>query len=268
MKSSSVLKLLLGLACSSFAADYFCYVPGAGGLGDYLKTQVVKELNESGIPFVAFPVSSKGDVKARAHELIKYFEELNSKDHWARCHLMAFSMGGLVIRYATAHLTFKDSDGNDVPLSTRVITESSVSSPHYGTPLAGFLKQNYPGLKPGLEDLTQEALKIYNDPNSEDYSPVLEGIPFFSYRTFVENKDVISGVLGRIGFQFITHFQNTMGLDPRNDGIVPTESMGFGLVLGDIERPHDMMSFDDGQHPNAIDFLTHHWNWLQSNVAN
>jgi hypothetical protein len=256
------LSIIAILSLSAEARDYYCYVPGAGGLGQYMEKDVTAELHQRGIPFVAFPITSKGDVKERAAEFITLFEQLIAQDADARCHLYAFSMGGLVIRYAANHLDFAAAEGVRLPLRERVITQTSISSPHFGTPLANFLKQNYPGLKPGLEDLSEEALQKMNDPDSADYSPVIEGIPFYSYRTFVRSRDDIGGVLGKIGFQFITHFLEQAGRNPMNDGIVPFESMGFGVVLQDLERAHEFMSYDDGGSPTAIDVLVEHWNYL------
>lgn len=253
---------LVLFAWSSFSENYLCYVPGAGGLGPYIPDDVTPMLVKKGVPMVNFPLQEKGLVKERANELIGYFEQLIAQDPNAKCHIIAFSMGGLVIRYAANHLSFTNAQGEEEALSKRLLSIATISSPHYGTPLAMFLKKNYPGMKPGLEELNEVNLKVFNDPDSPDYSPVIDGIPFYSYRTSVDSHEKVGSILGKIGHQYITHYLQAKHLDPSNDGIVPTQSMTFGTLCADLSTSHDFMSYDSDSNTKALDFLLAHWEFL------
>ena len=252
------LLLCLSLVClQSKAADYFCYLPGAGGLTEYMKNEVPKQLNSVGVPFIAFDIGKSGTVQERAQIFLNAFEQVLEEDNSAKCHLFGFSMGGLVSRWLVNH-----ADINGVPFKNFVLSQSSSSSPHYGTPLARLLRRYWSNAAPGVEQLSEENVRQFNDPSSGDFSPVVPGIPFYSYRTYIESKHEAGGLLNMLGYQLIVQEHDRLGIETLNDGIVPTKSQGFGTLLGDIHASHGYFKRPTDYSIHLVDFFQAHWNFL------
>ncbi|MEZ4814378.1 MAG: hypothetical protein R3A80_04125 [Bdellovibrionota bacterium] len=222
MKAIKVLMFFLFMNFSE-AKDYLCYVPGAAGLSDFMKVNIGPALKKRGIPFVAFDGGKWGSVEERAERIHNDFAELLLKDKTAECHLFGYSMGGVIIRYAGNYLDFQN----------RIKTMSSFCSPHHGTPAANLLNDFPDFLMSGLEDLSLQNIKRFNDPKSNEYSPVIRDIPFYSYRNFVADDKEVPDAIQRISYGLITGYYWALFRFSwaMNDGLVPTRSMEFGELL-------------------------------------
>lgn len=231
-KLSLLLCLLLSLQISN-AKEYLCYVPGGAGLSEYMKNEIGNELKNRNIPFVAFDAGPWGTVEERSQNVLRDFEKLLQEDADAECHLFGYSMGGLVSRYSANHLNFRARNGQRMAFKNRVRSMTSFSSPHKGTPAADILNDFPEILRPGLEQLSLKNIERFNDSASASYSPVIDGIPFYSYRNFVGEDEEIPDLAQRLGYTFITtyYMMRLQFKKAMNDGLVPTFSMEFGKVL-------------------------------------
>lgn len=250
-----------------FASTHYCFFPGAGGLKSYIANTIQERLHNAGIPFVPFSFTKKFTVKERAQEAVDQMEEIVRREPDFKCHLLGYSMGGVVARYVANYGEIVNAFGEIEPISRRFITMASISSPHRGTPLADFLRRNYPGLHPGVDTLSEAEMFRFNVEGSEDYSPVVEGIPFYSYETFVLDREEISSSLGKIGFQYMTRILKERGDETLNDGLVPKLSMEFGALAGTYQIPHEFMTKDIASDiVTAYSFLVHHWESMLNKV--
>lgn len=246
---------------SSFATEYFCYLPGANGLTSYIKENTSRTLVMRGLPFIAFDPGASGSVPVRGARFLKQFAEVLKRDPSAKCHLFGYSMGGVIGRWAANHGEVNTAEGKK-PFRDFLLSQTSAASPHRGTPLARILRRYWTSAAPGVEDLSEENMQKLNDPASPLYSPVVDGIPFYSYRTFITTKEDADQPLVLIGFQLIWQERTQLGLDPLNDGIVPTSSQGFGEVLGDLNISHGYFHHETKFRVRLEDFLQAHWNFL------
>jgi len=259
--------ICLGFALAAFtapvasAAEYLCYLPGANGLTDYMRGPISKILLTRGVPFLVFDPGEVGTVEQRSQKFLRQFAAILKTDPAAKCHLFGYSMGGLVARWSLNHGVVETSVGPE-PLRDRVLSLSTAASPHFGTPLARILRRYWTSAAPGVEELSEEIVQHFNDPTHRDYSPAIEGMPTYSYRTYITRKEDADDPLALIGFQLIWQDRTQRGLDPLNDGIVPTEHQGFGEVLGDLNISHGYFHHATGFRVRLEDFLEAHWSFL------
>ncbi len=285
--------LSLVFILSAQAKEYLCYVPGGAGLSDYMSYEIRNSLEQRGVPFVAFNARAWGTVEERARFVILEFENFLKVDPEAQCHLFGFSMGGVTIRYAVNHLNFRNVSGIEEAFRSRVLSMTSFSTPHFGTPAANILNDFPEFLRPGLEQLSTTNIKRFNDPKSATYSPVVPGIPFYSYRNFVAEDEEIPEGPQRLSYAYITtfYFLSFKFEWAMNDGLVPTKSMEFGQLLdarnlyayglapsqqivedstprerreksGDFRYPHEFYSQDLGLDIDAADVFAAHYAFL------
>lgn len=277
----------------SNAKEYLCYVPGGAGLSDYMNIEVGTALKERNVPFVAFNAGPWGSVEERSANVLRDFENLLQQDSEAECHLFGYSMGGLVSRYSVNHLNFRSRNGQRIAFKNRVRSMTTFSSPHYGTPAADILNDFPEILRPGLEQLSLKNVQRFNNPKHAEYSPTIEGIPFYSYRNFVAEDEEIPEGIQRVSYAFITtyYFLNFQFKKAMNDGLVPTHSMEFGNVLdarhlyayglpksqqivenntprekheraGDFRYSHEFYSQDLGMDIDAVDVFQAHYKFV------
>lgn len=292
------LILFLSLFSSTYllnSKEYLCYVPGGAGLSDYMHHTVGGELKSRGIPFVAFNAGPWGSVEERSARVINDFQKLLDKDPKAECHLFGYSMGGLVLRYSVNHLSYRARNGRQVAFKSRIKTMSSFSSPHHGTPAANVLNDFPEILRPGLEQLSLKNIQRFNDEKYNEYSPVVKGIPFYSYRNFVAEDEEIPDFSQRISYAYIVSYYVLHLKFPwsMNDGLVPTRSMEFGEVLdarhlydyglpytqqiveddtpreryerpGDFRYPHEFYSQDLEMDISPADIFQAHYNFVSN----
>jgi pimeloyl-ACP methyl ester carboxylesterase len=252
---------VFGGATFARATEYMCYLPGANGLTSYMKDFISKVLVMKGIPFIAFDPGEVGTVQQRSERFVRQFAEVIKKDPQAKCHIFGYSMGGLIGRWSVNHATIQGPNGLE-RVQDRVLSLTTAASPHLGTPLARILRQYWSSAAPGVEQLSEENVVQFNDPASNDFSPVVEGVPTYSYRTFITRKEDADQPLVLIGFQLIWQDRTNKNLDPLNDGIIPTDHQAFGEVLGDLNISHGYFHHETGFRVRLEDFLEAHWSFL------
>lgn len=243
------------------AADYLCYIAGANGLTSYVQVTIARILNSRGVPFIAFDPGDSGIVEVRGKRVMTQFEALLKKDASARCHIFGYSMGGVISRWMLNYGIIEGPNGPE-KMRSRVLSQTTAASPHLGTPLAKILRTYWDTVSPGVEDLSEDNIRRFNDPNSPTYSPELPEIPAYSYRTFITDKKDADEPLVLLGFQLITQDRLRHHLDTTNDGIVPTDSQAFGHVLGDLNISHGYFHHTTKFKVSLEDFLEAHWNFL------
>lgn len=259
--SSVVLAALAAPVMQVRAADYFCFLPGANGLTQYSKYTTTSQMIAKGVPFIAFDPGDLGTTQQRAKIFLKQFAALVKKDPDARCHLFGYSMGGLLSRWSANHGVFEGPHGPEA-FRGRVLSITTAATPHFGTPLAKMLRRYWTTAAPGVEQLSEENVKQFNDETDEAYSPAIAGMPTYSYRTFITRKEDADEPLMLIGFQLISQERRSRNLNPLNDGIVPTENEGFGEVLGDLNISHGYFHVETGYKVPLADFLAAHYSFL------
>lgn len=258
---SSLFFIALASGFSASGAEYFCYLPGANGLTGYIKNNISKTLVMRGLPFIAFDPGASGSVQIRSQRFLDQFSEVLKKDPSAKCHLFGYSMGGVISRWSANHGKVV-VEGQERAFKDYLLSQTTAASPHFGTPLAKILRKYWSSAAPGVEDLSEERMRNINDASSPDHSPVLEDVPFYSYRTFITKKEDADQALVLMGFQLIWQDHLKRGLDPLNDGIVPTQNQGFGRVLGDLNISHGYFHHETGFKIRLEDFLEAHWSFL------
>lgn len=263
-RSCASVLLLGSAALSGFraeAADYFCYLPGANGLTTHVRQTLTRQLLKEGLPFVAFDPGDIGTVQERTKVFMRAFSHLVQKDPDAKCHLFGYSMGGLISRYAYHHAKFQ-SEAGESAFKDRVLSLTTAATPHLGTPLAKILRRYWEAAAPGVEQLSEENVLPFSDPADAAYSPASKDLPVYSYRTVITRKEDADEPLVLIGFQLIWQDRRERGLNPLNDGIVPTDNQAFGEVLGDLNISHGYFHHQTGFEVPLASFMKAHWEFL------
>ena len=241
-------------ACALFRAR----VGGA----DWALTTVPREVQARGIPLIPFAVGLGNTVQYHAQKFVEILETLEQKNPNLRCHIAAYSMGGLIMRYAANHLYVNHPTLGRVKASELMLSMTTMSTPHQGTPLPRVFERYFGNLDKSRMQMDEPAVALFNDPASPDYSPIIEGKPSYSYRTFNTVGEAHS-FTEQFGFSAIRADYEQRGIkETRNDGIVPYASMSYGTVVGDIHAPHGFFDHEIGAKPTLADFFEVHWNYL------
>jgi len=261
---------LAALSPSSVAREAFCYIPGAGGGGKFAMEDVPRILNSRRTPFVAFDVGKVGDILSRARIFAALLSQELKADPDFRCHVLAYSMGGITIRYAVNHLRVPDvAARRNRPLKELIASITTLSTPHRGTPLALLGRELNLPVGEGELQLADDTMEMFNSPSyPATYSPIPQDVPFYSFRTWVADASATPDPLKFASFNVLTEFLRAAGMDVRNDSVIPTESQGAGRVLGDLEIPHDYWANGAGYLPSPTQFYGYYWHWLHGRVAN
>lgn len=249
------------------AGEHLCYVPGAGGGKSYVFKELPAQAEALGLPFVSFNIGKNQSVEAHAARLVKLIQDKVMLDPQFSCHVAAYSMGGIVVKYALKHLEFSDPRPSDVKLKDVVKSMVTLATPHKGTPLPRLVKPYLGTLDPGREQLAEEAIWKFNDPKSELYSPDPKGIPLYSFKTKMRDEAQAVTLVERLGFQAIHEDAKQRGLSAGrdNDGIVPTDSQAFGRVLATLTVPHSYFSNRiETARPTLPEFFKTYWAWLHA----
>ena len=142
------------------AKNSICYLNGADGMSSYFKTKVPEYFKtQFGISFVPVDMGSRGDIKIRAQRFRIAVQDILKKTPDFQCHLFAYSMGGLVARYAFAKMKIQTSSV-EIPWNTIFKSLTTFASPHRGTPMADLIGEFFPEMEgSGLETLSERALR-------------------------------------------------------------------------------------------------------------
>lgn len=257
------------VGANASGAESFCYVPGVGGLKSYAKKDLGPELSQRRVPYILFDVSVKKPIQVIAQDLCKILETQTDLDKNFRCHFFGYSMGGVMLRYASHHLTCTHSKtGEKIPFRHFMASLTSAATPHLGTPVAD-LGAGFGLNGPEANQVSEAGIKAFNDPQfTETYSPRLADIPTFSIESFIKDRNEAAGTLEKLGFDYLKKIFRDRGVEEPlaiSDGVVPTTAQKFGIVLERLRVPHGFFGshggvFDDKKLP---DFIAFHWERLQ-----
>jgi len=245
-----------------------CYLNGASGLDAVFRQEVPNYFARNyGIQFTPIDIGRRGDVATRAERFLAFVDRKLAKDPTFQCHLMAFSMGGVVARYSFARLKLAQSSWASVFPSL-----TTFASPHLGTPVADLMGDFFPDLRGrGLETLSERAMEPINNPQSREYWKMPPGIRSFSYRSFMRSEQDAASFAHKIIYEFIFKDSEQRHLDPRNDGMVPLRSQSFGIRLADFKVPHSFFSYDAFLLPfyplSTVDLFKMHWDCLETGYS-
>lgn len=255
-------------ATNSQAKESFCYVPGAGGGNPegFVGRVLQHRLAEAEIPYLFFDNGQLGSVHQRAQLLADELEVAVKADPDLKCHFLAYSMGGVIVRYALHHLSLHLPDGRTVALHTIAASLTTLSSPHKGTALAKF--PAYYNIDPGINELTEAAIRKFDDPlDAEFYSPLIATFPNYSYRTHMLNEDEATNPMEQMGFQLLEQEFTERGLSLLNDGVVPFDSQAWGTVIADFAAPHSLFADSREKWTKiALEVYRIHWLFLHGQV--
>jgi triacylglycerol lipase len=194
---------------------------GPRGLAQHYFRGVADSLIARGVTVYRPRLPPVASVPARAAALAAFVRGLPSP----MCHLIAHSMGGLDARYAISRLG----------LSDRVVSLTTIGTPHRGTPLAE-LACNRPatlvrrviakvgGNSEGFEWLTPAALDRFNL-DCVDH-------PRVWYASVVSRAPLPANPLLWASWHYLR------GRSGDSDGIVPTASQHWGHTLAEIDSHH------------------------------
>ena len=245
------------MAGRAAASTTVCYVPGMAGANDHMFKTVPKELAKRGIRFVPVDVGRIGLIQERAKRLAAVLHEWRTLDPQFRCHFFAHSLGGLTVRYALT----RDDDVRESALSY-----TSFSSPHRGTPAADVLRAVLPNIHPGLEQVGVTAVARFDDAANASYSPLVPGLEYYSYRTYLGHADNALEWTSKVGFVLLWQDLFFKGLDPLNDGLIPLSSQGFGKVISDVKVEHAYFGDLTPVNPPVTDFFEMHANYVSGGL--
>jgi len=256
---------LITVNLPSFAKEYFCYVPGAGGGSAYALQKLPLDLKARNIEALSFFVGKTGTVQEKALRLQVQIQKHLSQDSDFECHFFAYSQGGIFVRYAMNHLLLEDPVDGTISFAKIAKSFTSASTPHLGTPLAR-LGKNFLGkqLEEGLAQMSEEEVAKFNDPsNKEFYSPAIEGMPSFSYRTFIRSSREAKSLPEKLGFEAIKSDAEKRKVNSSSDGVIPFGSQGFAKVLSDINVSHGFFSSGTDFKPSIVDVMEAHFRMLK-----
>jgi hypothetical protein len=273
--SGSFSLFLTGLVWVQFGLGYgafakkapLCYVPGVGGAKAYALEKLPGEMEKRGIEFYLFQIPVGKTVIETSKDLCPKLARLVKEDPDFECHFFAYSMGGVLMRYAYHHLSCPLEGGQKIEFSKVVKSLTTAATPHRGTPLANWLAKQFPNARPEMLDMSEESLKRFNDPkNAKYYSPAPASIPLFSLRSSIRNKSEAVAWSEFFGFDLLTQIlkeQNLQGDEALNDGVVPrhSQAMSRGGWVEDLQVPHSFFGSHGDQIPgqNLANLIENHY---------
>lgn len=270
IQSTALLALAGLLSNPAVAREAFCYIPGAGGGNAKSMEEVPSILNGRHTPFIAFDVGKTGNIQSRARIFTAQLSQELKADPELRCHVLAYSMGGITIRYAVNHLRVPDLVARRNRNVKEVIASiTTLSTPHRGTPLSLLGRELRLPVGEGEVQLADDSMELFNSPSYPDtYSPIPTDLPFYSFRTWIPDGAAALDPIKIASFNILTEFLRAAEMDIRNDSVIPLDSQGAGKVLADLEIPHDYWANRTDYLPSPANFYGNYWHWLHGRVSN
>ncbi len=209
--------------------------------GGHLHAEAM-HLRAHGIWAYAPNVASYTTVSARSALWKQRFEHILNETKAEKLNLIAHSMGGLDARHLISVLN----------LHPRVATLTTISTPHYGTPLANLMLEQPEGLlqslaafadyvsSTALEDASGNLMQALEELTPEhvctSFNPAVPNHPDVVYWSYAgaAGKDTDTPINPFLRY-FNTVVYQRAGL---NDGFVPVDSARWGTFQGTIPADH------------------------------
>ncbi|KAG8959666.1 hypothetical protein FRC00_001359 [Tulasnella sp. 408] len=238
--------------------------------------EIPETLQAAGAEVYVATVSPTSSVQVRAEELLV---QISRKYPGRNVHLIGHSMGGLDCRHLVTHLLPR--------ASFRVLSVSTIATPHRGSPTADVVAGSHiteiPGFRPflnlfqvGRGDL--EAFKSLSTSNMKDFNartPDVPGVRYLSY-----GCQFVPGICDLVCWGASFNLLNLK--EGENDGVVSVASAKWGEYQGTITgvnhtevvghkvtqtRPTDVLNFIGGVQPfDHKKFFLDHAKYLATNA--
>ena len=223
---------------------FLCH--GFGGIVGVIKSSPLQDpcmkIREYGVPAIAPNIVPYAKIETRAENWVRLIEKFCEDHDFDKVNVIAHSMGGLDMRYALTKLD----------ISERVVSLTTIATPHYGSSLAELILE-------APELLTKKLLKIFDwfgdtiysktksdvlssleqltrSYMSNEFNPVIhdvESVKYYSYSAAVGQgtKHAIKPIL---------RYQNTHIYDQEgiNDSFVSVISAQWGEHMETIPLSH------------------------------
>ncbi|MBS1984097.1 MAG: hypothetical protein JST16_07980 [Bdellovibrionales bacterium] len=206
------------------------------------------------VKFITLNTGTEGSLENRAERLVTEVEKRLADDPNFKCHFVSHSLGGVVSRYAMAHLKIKHPLYGEVPFSQVAQSLTTIGTPHRGTPLGRFAKIFLPWNK-GAGQMSKKGLQRFNDPAfPKTYSPRSKQIPLYSYRLTPNGQVKCGRFLERVALKFVRVLFPSEFAQGHSDSISSEESQSAGEAMGDLNLCHSYFSNEYRMHPSLADF--------------
>ncbi|KAG8754105.1 hypothetical protein FRC11_006864 [Ceratobasidium sp. 423] len=234
-----------------------------------------KALRTAGAEVLVTRVSPTSATEDRARELLA---QVNKEYAGRSVHLIGHSMGGLDCRYLVSHLmenaTFK------------VLSVTTVSTPHWGSPVADVVMSSHVTEVPGFEEFMNllpmgkgdggafESLSTEKAREFNATTPNVEGVRYLSW-----GCRFVPGVIDAP--VWLAPYGIIHSKEGQNDGMVSVSSAKWGEYLGTIKgvnhteiighkftetRPRDLLNAVTGKMFDYQKFYLEHAKYLAENV--
>ncbi|PJZ69833.1 lipase [Leptospira perolatii] len=203
-----------------------------GGMDEYLRSQ--------GAVVYAPTKTPAESNEYRGKELSDKITVFMAANGYSKVHILGHSQGGLDARFAIANLG----------LSNKVVSLTTLNSPHRGTPVADVIKAVIPDwLKPSvaivlntllkylygdemqvlgaLKSLTTEGMATFNS-----YTPNSASVKYYSYGSHIIIPDLIQHPFMGLIYPICAAGGLFNGQGASNDGLVPVTSHPWGTWKG------------------------------------
>ena len=217
--------------------------------------------NEKGFNLKVAEIPAMASVEKLSDALKKYIEEEFPANQGRKFHIIAKSMGGLAVRKALSN-SFKENK----QLSNQVISFTTISTPHRGSPIAEMLMRGEACTFAGkLLMLFSPVGKMFNNENGYGFDAAgndlipdsnaqkIEDDPSMAGRTFSfgaslncddtcrsefhDRKETFSRILACWHDMLVTNHGE-------NDGLVPVKSATYGKYVETFDGDHIAISED------------------------
>jgi hypothetical protein len=244
-----------------------CFINGADGMNQTFHQEIPALFKDQyDLEFVPLDVGARGEIAAKSYRLMHLVNEILQERPNFQCHLYAYSMGGVVARYAFAHEKIQ-RDNRDLDWSQVFRTYTTFATPHRGTPVADLIAELFPQLRGrGLETLSERSMYAVNDERDPGYW----GVPpmtSFSYSSYLASRQDAATLSHKVFYDFITKDSKIRGVDPRNDGMVPLRSQSYGRNVATLRVPHSYFGLDPNLRSSfalgAEKLFKMHWDCLE-----
>lgn len=226
--TSPIVLFFRGL--NSYGSDRLSFGPYRGA---FIHSRLQHALEKRQLTFVPTLNMGNGSIEDHVRKALGFISETKEfKNSENKFHLLGHSTGGLIARAVAPHL------------ADRVLSVTSMASPHLGTTLAEqafAFSHNHPLTYRSLQiigyDISQK-LDSFNDLRPSEMQKFnlnyknIEGIRYSSCIFKVKHSDLSWPV------KIFTHTGDKLGLLKESDGFIEVESQKWGEILTELELDH------------------------------